>query len=569
MHEGVSEVKVPSMSVSARRKLGDALAWCFLLACFGMLAQVLVEGSLHLLDGDASSELALARLLANENALISKNWIYSTELRVLNTQLVYAPLFKLFDSWRAVRITGSLILNIMLVASYLFMMRQTPVKRRARIASAGFLLLAPSVGQIRIVNLHTYYIPHIAIGFVLVGLMLLCENRWRKGRAILPAVLFMGLSFVSGLGGIRQLMVTMAPLFATLLLRAIQSSAGDTSGFRIGVKALWANKPLVLGGLGVLANGLGMAINMTVLRRLYTFSSQAEVSFISYLSNRGVEVFNAALRLLGYHRGSRVLSQLGIVSLLALCLGALLVIYTVKVLLAKRPALQAHSPEGRADFLWYFFAASFLVNTLSFLLTDAYFYELYYLPVLIWIVPLVATLMDQQTTPARRYQKLVACLFAACLVVNGLYSRDFLLERPREASVIKYGGLSYHNVHLADDLQASLAYLEEQGYQQGYASFWHANVLRELSDGRVECTGIRFPEMTVYQWLLERQQTEPKEGRGASFLLLSVEEYGDSQSQERIQSLTEDLQAQVAYQDEAFIILGFEQDDLVQAVLHR
>ena len=43
-----------------------------------------------LLDSDMSSEMVLAQLLAKENAALSTHWYYSTELRVLNTQLLYA-----------------------------------------------------------------------------------------------------------------------------------------------------------------------------------------------------------------------------------------------------------------------------------------------------------------------------------------------------------------------------------------------------------------------------------------------------------------------------------------------
>lgn len=51
-----------------------------------------------LLDSDMSSEMVLAQLLAKENAALSTHWYYSTELRVLNTQLLYAFFFKLSNN---------------------------------------------------------------------------------------------------------------------------------------------------------------------------------------------------------------------------------------------------------------------------------------------------------------------------------------------------------------------------------------------------------------------------------------------------------------------------------------
>ena len=46
------------------------------------------------INSDASSEMVLARQLVQERAILSKSWFYSTELRVLNTQLVYAFFFQ-------------------------------------------------------------------------------------------------------------------------------------------------------------------------------------------------------------------------------------------------------------------------------------------------------------------------------------------------------------------------------------------------------------------------------------------------------------------------------------------
>ena len=44
-------------------------------------------------DADNSSEMVLSRLLADEGTFFSRNWFYSTELRVLNTQIVLSLLF--------------------------------------------------------------------------------------------------------------------------------------------------------------------------------------------------------------------------------------------------------------------------------------------------------------------------------------------------------------------------------------------------------------------------------------------------------------------------------------------
>lgn len=79
----------------------------------------------HYLDGDASSELVLAHHLAETGQILSTDWYYSTELRVLNTQLVYAPLFRIFSDWHMVRFVGALIMQALLVLSCAYLCKQT------------------------------------------------------------------------------------------------------------------------------------------------------------------------------------------------------------------------------------------------------------------------------------------------------------------------------------------------------------------------------------------------------------------------------------------------------------
>ena len=101
----------------------------WLSLCFGLAFSYLLFCRSGYLDSDMSSELMLAELLSREGGIISKNWYYSTELRVLNTQLVFAPLFLLFDNWHAVRVLGTLILWGILLASHWWMMKGLGLNR--------------------------------------------------------------------------------------------------------------------------------------------------------------------------------------------------------------------------------------------------------------------------------------------------------------------------------------------------------------------------------------------------------------------------------------------------------
>lgn len=565
-----------------RTRMPEYLGLLFLCLCFLLLCMVLSDASKHILDGDTSGELALAKLLTRENAIISSNWYYSTELRVLNTQLVYAPLFRVFENWRTVRTVGAILLNILLVASYLFMMRQTTVNKASRLFSAGLLMTPLSVAQARIINVHTYYIPHIAIGFLLIGLVLKYARKPAE-NGLVTILLFLILSFLSGLGGIRQLMVTLAPLTLTLIIRSLFCKNENTSTLMLGTLSLLRNKTLLLSMYGVAANMVGVIVNLAILKRLYSFGDQITTSFAEFSLQRGVDVFNSLLRLFGFRQGSRLFSQMGILSLVAVTLLILFSFFCIRSMLLCQREREILVQHASANFLWLFFASSFLVNTFIFTLTDAFFFELYYLPVIIFVVPLTATLLDIETTPAKGYQRLIGWFVAASILVGGLYNIHFLTQRPRAGSITKYGGLTYDNINLADDLRPALEFIEMNGYCYGYATFWHANVIRELSNGNIVCTGIHFPEVTIYPWLLEKKEAEPMLDRGPSFLLLSTEEYRRNPNHALYQRTIAPVMSStnpndtnhngqggmVSYSDRSFVVIVFEDDNEVQQMLHN
>lgn len=108
--------------------------------CFALLV---VDGCCwapNRLDADMASEQLLANLLAQEGGVMSTNWYYSTELRVLNTQLVMVPLFRLFTSWHTVRVVGSVVLILLYLAAWFWFGHSAKLKYSG-LLGAGLLVL--------------------------------------------------------------------------------------------------------------------------------------------------------------------------------------------------------------------------------------------------------------------------------------------------------------------------------------------------------------------------------------------------------------------------------------------
>ncbi|MGN0167578.1 MAG: hypothetical protein ACI4AB_06035, partial [Acetatifactor sp.] len=78
-----------------------------------------------LLTSDDASELILAKLLSEEGGILSANWFYSSELRVLNSQIIWSFLFHLTQNWHVVRMAGNIILYLILLLSLYYFCRKS------------------------------------------------------------------------------------------------------------------------------------------------------------------------------------------------------------------------------------------------------------------------------------------------------------------------------------------------------------------------------------------------------------------------------------------------------------
>lgn len=167
----VTATSVPFKKKSVRGKLGALLPW----VVFGLTCVLLVVGlGVHYADGlddEMASELILAKMLSSGKGFILTNqWFYSTEIRVLNTQLIFAPLFWLFKSWAVVRIVGTVILHAIMLGTFYFLLASLRQKRLFPWL-ATLLILPMSFEYAHIVNFGAYYLPHLTIAFAVLGLL--------------------------------------------------------------------------------------------------------------------------------------------------------------------------------------------------------------------------------------------------------------------------------------------------------------------------------------------------------------------------------------------------------------
>jgi len=127
------------------------------------------------LDSDHSSEMILGELLAGENTLVSRNWHYSTEIRLIYQTIFTMPLFKLlghYENWALIRSLNILLNNLILILSYLYMAKQMKIQLKWMLITSLFLVMPVSFDFWDIVTFGGYYVFFIAQLFFCLGLFI-------------------------------------------------------------------------------------------------------------------------------------------------------------------------------------------------------------------------------------------------------------------------------------------------------------------------------------------------------------------------------------------------------------
>ena len=531
--------------------------------------------STTLLDSDASSNLVLGAKLAREGGIFSSSFLYATELYVADIQIVYSLLFRLCQDWSLVRFLGTVILQLLMLGTYAYLARQARMNFNAFCVTAAAMLLPFSVPYGRIVLYHNYYIPHITLDLWMVGLYLSASRRmdaFRRARKsgfppaekvisglrrkhpgplsrinprlrgilsfAVPALLLCLVAFVAGLAGVRQLMICAAPLLVAAFLSALLEERSDGSSEAVSLAA--ARWPSLLLALAMtVCCALGYLVNTQVLANLYSFSSYGNQT-LSLVSVSGLEaIFRGLLTAIGYQENISLFSLHGLLSVgcvAAVMTALILAFHTLR-----------HTQNHASRFLQLFFIINLLVITcvFAFLAAGEFTYELYYLPVIVWMLPALGSAelrapgeslflpaeapaeapsarsaFTQPSgaptffarflgvgSPSLSVHGLTAFLACLLLITGGVYYSCFFRNPAAYASEVDYSGLRVHDPFTVEGLQPVADYLKKEGYTLCYATYWDGAVLTELTDGQVSTVsvepGSRRKVIQYQKWLTD------------------------------------------------------------------
>lgn len=536
------------LSLSKKRKIAWVLGMILLIVCLVCL-EIYLDRTLETQsDSDVSSELVLAKILAEEGSILTPNWYYSTELRVVNTNLVFAPLFRIFQDWHTVKLCGIVILHLCLLLSAYLFCRVT--KTAAFFPAVGLMLILPfSYEYYYIVLRFPYYVPHLVMTLLIFALAVrFSENQGWSMKSFLPLLLGAALAFGAGLGGARQVAVFLLPFFLAVLIPALQQNAGRTAMCRVLGKR-W-NRYLLSAFLCLLAGGAGFLLNATVLQQHYHFKAW-ELSFTEFDAARVYTVLDGFLKSLGYITGKlegRVLLHNGTAALLLL-----------SSLFAAVMGIRTGKKKSSS---YYFFSIFYLVSAAVFILlyafTDMSYGTWYNLPIVFLGAPLIA--MGLKYLDYSRGFK--AAALAVWCTLNVLCGAEFLSHR----------GIAEKK----SDHQEIAEFLVSNEYYNGYASFWNANILTELSNGVIDVYCLKDSTMTFQNgdidqlntWL-QRVSHDTERPRGKVFMLFNQDQKKTdvTPAQAAKDKLWRFSDERIVFQHGGYTVYGYESySDLVSEI---
>ena len=476
------------------KKKNDLIGY-IVLALFFVYVQVQIWNNLDAsIESDMSSELVLAKMLAQQKKIITTDWFYSTELKVLHNTLIFAPLFLISDNWHFIRMASIVILNVILFLSYLYLAKKLKLKHMPWIAL--LVLGATSRDYYKFVLLGTHYIPDIAVSFITVGLLIsIFEYENNKN---IKLVLLLVLSFLSSLSGIRFVSALHIPLLLSSIIYCIYYQKENLKLPKLDIKDN-SFRLFIICLLCFVSSFVGVVVNKFVLPS-FGYSYRLDEVVISYLDlsfENVATVINGWLLNFGYQS-----DNLQAFSISQLIIKPLFVVFFCLMCYSTFDILKNRKKYNKYEiFVTLYFVVAIVILSLVFIFTSAWYRNRYLLTISIFEVFIIGIFLKHYEIEWFKWV-LIICI-SLYSISNTVFQIKYHIENDG------YGEF----VEVKDIL------LENDCYN-GYCD-WHwngHNILTELSNGQIETWVFAIDYDEKKEWLQAKDHLT-REPQGKTFLL--------------------------------------------------
>ena len=506
----------------------------------------------HWIDSDMAAEMIFSKLLAEEGGLIAtSNWYYSTEFRVLYTQLVMGPLHRIFTDWHVIRTITNVVFYVLMLTSFYFVCKPLKIRKRNIWMCALALFVPVSEAVMTHLQMGNTYMSHVILCFVTFGLYLrLCdrEQKARRGRYIVCATLFAVLCAILGISGVRYLLDLLVPMVLTAGIFVMRS--GGFTVFReepneenfVNLLKTEQMRYLFVSLAGMICGGIGYLINAGYISKMYQFQTYDTTNFIvvheGVFWDRVQNALGELLQMFGYIENRAFLSLRGLITILAfVMIGVLGFVWTKCMGYSKvqSTALVEPAEQNHRRFTVLFAGVSFVLHLFVFVFTTSTMVDRYFIPIAIFFLLTLAIYME--------WEGLLFDRVAVCLILTGSLAL---------AGVKTYYSFVSNNKNAERYDMAE--FLVDEGYTFGYASYWNSNIMTEVSNGELEMANLWSMEsLGDFKWSSKVSSYEPREGK--IFLIMDKSELAAAEEHGML------AQQEVIFENAGYTVLHFDSQE--------
>lgn len=449
------------------------------------------------LDSDMSSEMVLAKLMNDhKDIFFCKEWHYSTEIRFIYLQIFYRLGLLIFpNNWIYARTLGSAIALACLALAFLHLGRTLKLERYG-IWMTTLLLCPISTIYYKIVGFGNSYVPHL-ICYILITDLIIMYIREHKPVYMISLIL-LGLS--GGLNGIRILFSYLLPLLTITILLIIAFNK-DLS-FKDYLNTLFKEYYVVI--IETLSIVVGFLINNFYLRKVYNFRNYLGHTLSDLSLNTILERISNYLGLFGYASGNKILSIGAVSSLFCVAFDCILIYFLVISVKNVKKIIKNN------DKTYYIFSIGLLISAIEFALVFTVMGEEqinYWIPLVPFTFIGSGIFFKNNEGSINR---LLLCLMIISIIGSSLYPVAVTYNTKKDNSNMD-----------------TINYLLDNNLTNGYGSFWSGNVLKELSNGKIDIwvnDNILYynSDYTVFPWLQETNHLK-NEPKGEVFFIFNKE----------------------------------------------
>lgn len=442
-------------------KVFQAVLWvgviCFLLAVF-------VTNLFHFnykMNADIGAEAILGRLIWESGQILPDGWYGSNEVRLLCAPNLAALFYGLCHNMNLAQGLACCVMTVLICINIGYFLGQLGMAHKYRLLMVFLCLMLPS-GFIAL-ELTYLFASYYAIHVIVLFFTLAVYGKWvRSGEFQWGPLILSGLlAFCLGVQGVRGILVIYGPMTGMELIRRLYCLYERRKRQRTDrLISLWVAALLFLSFLGTLAPisiGQGFSRN---------------------IRNGFRKLIQVVLPDMGRAMGFPYTDMVGEICLGLLLFAALMVLAGILLRMLRKKFIRAE------EWIFLILCSSPVVTALIVAFTTVESSQRYYF-ILIFAVAYGVVLLYQCSGLATRIG--IAAVISAMAVVN--FSHIYLLVlRSQEPA--------------SSDSFAVVQYLEEHGYDSGYATFENANTMTVLTNGGLLIAPVAsVAEMDICKWL--------------------------------------------------------------------